>query len=202
MLSARSELYRRKTLFLDDFPIFFFYPNETWTHPPTSNFFLDFWNFFNFAKPLRRSQHLRIRQMAGIFLIIESRIIGRRFAGGLCFIPGFGRGVSIPDLIFAGYLPVLAMVFSSVEIPLCISGGTYFTYSAFSPSSPTLFCFFMLFRCLFDFFGCERSFHFGRFLDCGFICCYRCKDVLKAKLCVISNDIHQLHYIPKHYFII
>ena len=32
---------------------FFFYPNETWTHPPTSNFFLDFWNFFNFAKPLR-----------------------------------------------------------------------------------------------------------------------------------------------------
>ena len=31
---------------------YFFYPNETWTHPPTSNFFLDFLNFFNFAKPL------------------------------------------------------------------------------------------------------------------------------------------------------
>ena len=38
---SRGELYRCKTLFLDDFP-FFFYPNGT----------LDFWNFFNFAKPL------------------------------------------------------------------------------------------------------------------------------------------------------
>ena len=36
------------------------------------------------------------------------------------------------------------MVFSSVAIPLCISGGPYFTYSACSPSSPTLFWFFML----------------------------------------------------------
>ena len=32
---------------------FFFYPNGTWTHPPTSKLFLDFLNFFNFAKPLR-----------------------------------------------------------------------------------------------------------------------------------------------------
>ena len=85
-----------------------------------------------------------MRQIARIFLIIESRIICRRFAGGPCFFPGFGRGVSIPDLISAGYLPVLAMVFSSVAIPWCISGGPYFTYSAFSPSSPTLFWFFML----------------------------------------------------------
>ena len=51
--SSRGELYRRKTLFLDDFPIFFYYPNGTWTHPPTSKLFLDFWNFFNFAKPLK-----------------------------------------------------------------------------------------------------------------------------------------------------
>ena len=50
---SRGELYRCKTLFLDNFPIFFFYPNGTWTHPPTSKLFLDFWNFFNFAKPLR-----------------------------------------------------------------------------------------------------------------------------------------------------
>ena len=62
---------------------------------------------------LRRSQHLRMRQMDRIFLIIESKTIGRRFAGGPCFLPGFGRGVSIPDLISAGYLPVLAMMFSS-----------------------------------------------------------------------------------------
>ena len=50
-LPSRGELYRCKTLFLNDFPIFFFYPNGTWTHPPTSKLFLDFWNFFNFAKP-------------------------------------------------------------------------------------------------------------------------------------------------------
>ena len=31
----------------------FFYPNGTWTHPPTSKLFFDFLNFFNFAKPLR-----------------------------------------------------------------------------------------------------------------------------------------------------
>ena len=37
------------------------------------------------------------------------------------------------------------MAFSSVAIPLCISGGPYFTYSAFSPFSPTLFRSFMLF---------------------------------------------------------
>ena len=49
---CRGELYRRKTLFLDDFPIFF-YPNETWTHPLP--IFWDFWNFFNFAKPLSLS---------------------------------------------------------------------------------------------------------------------------------------------------
>ena len=54
--SSRGELYRRKTLFLDDFPIFFYYPNGTWTHPPTSKLFLDFWNYFNFAKPLSQLQ--------------------------------------------------------------------------------------------------------------------------------------------------
>ena len=38
------------------FQFFFFYPNGTWTHPPTSKLFLDFWNFFNFAKPLTVSR--------------------------------------------------------------------------------------------------------------------------------------------------
>ena len=52
---GRGELYRRKTLFLADFPICYFYPNGTWTHPPTSKLFLDFWNCFNFAKPLSSS---------------------------------------------------------------------------------------------------------------------------------------------------
>ena len=101
-------------------------------------------SFRSVSSLLRRSQHLRMRQVARRFIIIESRIIGRRFAGGPCFFPGYGRGVSIPDFIFAGYLPVLAMVFSSVANPLCISGVTYLNYSAFSPSSTRLFRFFML----------------------------------------------------------
>ena len=53
-----------------------------------------------------------MRQVARIFLIIESRIIGRRVAGSSCFFPGFGRGVSIPNLISAGYMPVFAMAFT------------------------------------------------------------------------------------------
>ena len=62
------------------------------------------------------------------------------------FFPGFGIGASSPDFSSAGYLPVFAIVFSStsIAIPMCISGGPYLTYSAFSPSSPTLFRFFML----------------------------------------------------------
>ena len=55
---SRGELYRRKTYF-GRFSNFFFYPNGTWTHPPTSKLFLDFWNFFNFAKPLRNREAKR-----------------------------------------------------------------------------------------------------------------------------------------------
>ena len=116
-----------------------------------------------------------MRQLTRIFLIIESRTIGRIFAGGPCFLPGFGRGVSIPDLIYAGYLPVLAVMFSSVAIPLCISGGPYFIYSAFSSSSPTLFRLFVHL----DAFS-SSSVVKGIFISAGFmivgrpyICCYR-----------------------------
>ena len=55
--------------------------------------------------------------MARIFLIIESRIIGRRCAGGPCFFPGLRIGVSVPDFISAGYLPVFATEFNSTVIP-------------------------------------------------------------------------------------
>ena len=44
---SRGELYRCKTLFFDNFPIYFFIQMG-----PTSKLFLDFWNFVNFAKPL------------------------------------------------------------------------------------------------------------------------------------------------------
>ena len=47
------------------FSNFFFYPNGPWTHPPTSKLFLDFWNFFNFAKPLSK---LRERLLTIILL--------------------------------------------------------------------------------------------------------------------------------------
>ena len=62
-----------KTLFLDNFPIFF-YPNGTWTHPPTSKLFLDFLNFFNFAKPLRQLGEKRLEKqghMALAFVDLE-----------------------------------------------------------------------------------------------------------------------------------
>ena len=39
---------------------FFFYPNGTWTHPPTSKLFLDFLNLFNFAKPLSCIPYLNV----------------------------------------------------------------------------------------------------------------------------------------------
>ena len=55
---------------------FFFYPNGTWTHPPTSKLFLDFWNLFNFAKPLNTLlfffypfQHNLINQSLSLQLI-------------------------------------------------------------------------------------------------------------------------------------
>ena len=45
-----------KLYFWQIFQFFIFYPNGTWTHPPTSKLFLDFWKFFNFAKPLTPQQ--------------------------------------------------------------------------------------------------------------------------------------------------
>ena len=73
--SSRGELYRHKTLFLDDFPIFFYYPNGTWTHPPTSKLFLDFWNFFNFAKPLTRSTHSESQTMSASITSFHGLIV-------------------------------------------------------------------------------------------------------------------------------
>ena len=40
----------------------FFYPNETWTHPPTSKFFWDFWNFLTLQSPLTNLPCLKERQ--------------------------------------------------------------------------------------------------------------------------------------------
>ena len=73
-----------------------------------------------------------------------------------------------------GICLLLLCMLSSVAIPLCISGGPYFTYSAFSPSSPTPFCCFMLV----DAFSIYSVVKGGRFYDCWFICSYRCKHVL------------------------
>ena len=49
---SKERIVQTQNFVFGRFSNFFFYPNEIWTHPPTSNFFLDFWNFFNFAKPL------------------------------------------------------------------------------------------------------------------------------------------------------
>ena len=81
MTLNRGELYRRKTIFLDDFPIFF-YPNETWTHPPTSNFF-GFLEFFNFAKPLRSKIRFTLTLILSIFLC-ETRTLNNTIAEDQC----------------------------------------------------------------------------------------------------------------------
>ena len=58
-------IVQRQNLIFGRFPIFFFYPNETWTHPPTSKLFLDFWNFFNFAKPLNPHENNDVDSIIG-----------------------------------------------------------------------------------------------------------------------------------------
>ena len=55
---SKERIVQTQNFVFGRFSNFFFYPNETWTHPPTSNFFLDFWNFFNFAKPLRFTKNM------------------------------------------------------------------------------------------------------------------------------------------------
>ena len=54
------------------FSNFFYYPNGTWTHPHTSKLFLDFWNFFNFAKPLRLLQKKAIRTISNTDYLAHS----------------------------------------------------------------------------------------------------------------------------------
>ena len=48
---SRGKLYRRKTFFLDDFPIFFIQMRPGPTH--ALKCCVGFWNVFNFAKPLK-----------------------------------------------------------------------------------------------------------------------------------------------------
>ena len=68
---SRGELYSAKLYFWSIFQ-FFFYPNETWTHPPTSKLFWDFLDFFNFAKPLRQPiNRNNIRQQRHIDVIFN-----------------------------------------------------------------------------------------------------------------------------------
>ena len=59
---SKERIVQTQNFVFGRFSNFFFYPNETWTHPPTSNFFLDFWNFFNFAKPLNQ-QEILVRRL-------------------------------------------------------------------------------------------------------------------------------------------
>ena len=56
--------------------------------------------------------------MAIIFLMAESRMMGHRFAGGLCSFPGLGRGTSIPSSSSSGYSPDLAMLLNISAILL------------------------------------------------------------------------------------
>jgi len=49
-----------------DFP-FFFNPSWPWTHPPTSEFFSEFWNFFISSRPLSRRQTIdKVGELFGV----------------------------------------------------------------------------------------------------------------------------------------
>ena len=61
---------------------------------------------------------LLIIHMARIFLVTESRMMGLRFAGGLCGFPGLGMGTRIPSFSSSGYSPDLAMVLNISAILL------------------------------------------------------------------------------------
>ena len=57
---------------------FFFYPNGTWTHPPTSKLFLDFWNFFNFAKPLNEVNVSFLGKHTNITEVVSTKTLMRK----------------------------------------------------------------------------------------------------------------------------
>ena len=112
-LPSRGELYRRKTLFLDDFPIFF-YPNETWTHPPSFNFFGIFWISLTLQSPLLHSRKSRFHYWVGCTISVTARFFpsalqvatsqfhskmpsklsqeGNHFPSDTVFCPGFQKG--------------------------------------------------------------------------------------------------------------
>ena len=61
--AKQGRIVQTQNFIFGRFSNYFFYPNGTWTHPPTSKLFLDFLNFFNFAKPLigtKCGTHVRI----------------------------------------------------------------------------------------------------------------------------------------------
>ena len=48
-------------------------------------------------------------QIAKIFLNVDNKMTGLRFAGGPSFFPGFGNGTNIPSIISSGPSPVFAI---------------------------------------------------------------------------------------------
>ena len=61
---------------------------------------------------------LLIIQMAIMFLMTESRMMGLRFAGGPCVLSGFGMDTSIPSFSYSGYSPDLARLLNISAILL------------------------------------------------------------------------------------
>ena len=85
---------------------------------------------------------LVIMQMLRIFLIVERRMIGRKFPGGPAGFPGFGMGISIPCWISVGISPVAAIRLKMLPLS---SFGPYFSSSALMLSTPGLLLFFRRF---------------------------------------------------------
>ena len=79
--------------------------------------------------------------MAKMFLMTESRMLGLRFAGGPCSVPGLGRGTSIPSFNSCGYSSDPAMLLNISAILLRMTSGLYFSSSAHMLSVPALLLF-------------------------------------------------------------
>ena len=118
---------------------------------------------------------LVIMQMLRIFLIVERRMIGRKFPGGLAGFPGFGMGISIPCWISVGISPVAAIRLKMLAISPWSSLGPYFSSSALMLSTPRAFVVCQTFCS--NFFSRERIIHFGwfnifHFVDVFFVECF------------------------------
>ena len=86
--------------------------------------------------------------IAKIFLKTDNKITGLRFFGGPLGFPGFGSGMSCPNVSSVGFFPVSAILLRMSAIWSCIMFGLCLTSSAWILSHPVLLLSFSPFAAL------------------------------------------------------